>query len=277
MKGIKKHLTSIRKDGILVALRNIVSSKFVKLGWVEDAERMRRRLSREFDEMFDSTIAYGALKGFQFSGNSWWSKHDRASMIFGLYEKEIVDMLQELSNNKSVFIDVGAADGYYGVATVSQNIFEKSYCFEIEEQGRSVIKENAILNGVCDTVVIFEEANKASLAEIPSEDIKNAVALIDIEGFEFDFLEHSVLEVFKNTVCIIELHDWLFEDGDQRLADLKKRASKHFDVGEFKASSRDTSHIIELDQSSDNERWLVCAEGRPRAMVWLRLDPRKTS
>jgi len=271
---MNKHLVSIKNDGFGVALRNFLSSKLVKMGWVEDAERMRQRLSREFDEMFDSTIAYGALKGFQFSPNTWWSKHDRASMIFGLYEKEIVDMLQGLSKTKNVFIDVGAADGYYGVATVSQKIFEKSYCFEIEAQGRTVIKENANLNGVSDKVTIFEEAKITSLAKIPAEDIKNSVALIDIEGFEFDFLDDSVLEIFKNTVCIIELHDWFYEDGDQRLADLKRRTTKYFDVSEFKSTSRDTSHIVELERYSDNERWLVCGEGRPRSMVWLRLDPK---
>jgi hypothetical protein len=84
---MNKHLASIRKDGFGVAFRNFLSSKLVKMGWVEDVERLRQRLSREFDTMFDSTIAYGPLKGFQFTPNSWWSKHDRASMIFGLYEK----------------------------------------------------------------------------------------------------------------------------------------------------------------------------------------------
>ncbi|WP_375698165.1 hypothetical protein [Pseudophaeobacter sp. TrK17] len=271
---MNKHLVSIKNDGFGVAFRNFLSSKLVKMGWVEDAERMRQRLSREFDEMFNSTIAYGALKGFQFSPNTWWSKHDRASMIFGLYEKEIVNMLQDLSKTKNVFIDVGAADGYYGVATVSQKIFEKSYCFEIEAQGRAVIKENANLNGVSNKVTIFEEAKLTSLAKIPAEDIKNSVALIDIEGFEFDFLDDTVLEILKNTVCIIELHDWFYDDGDQRLADLKRRAAKYFDVSEFKSTSRDTSHIFELERYSDNERWLVCGEGRPRSMVWLRLDPK---
>tara|TARA_R110000850_G_scaffold193676_4_gene320394 strand:- start:1463 stop:2287 length:825 start_codon:yes stop_codon:yes gene_type:complete len=271
---MNKHLASIKNDGFGVAFRNFLSSKLVKMGWVEDTERLRQRLAQEFDGMFDSTVAYGPLKGFQFTPNAWWSKHDRASMIFGLYEKEIMDILVDLSPSKSVFIDVGAADGYYGVATVSQSIFEKSYCFEIEEQGRRVIKENAILNGVQDKVVIFEEANKTSLATIPPEDIANSVALIDIEGFEFDFLDHGVLETFKNTVCIIELHDWLYADGDQRLRDLKTRAATYFDVSEFRSTSRDTSHIAELERRSDNERWLVCAEGRPRSMVWLRLDPR---
>lgn len=271
---MNKHLASIKNDGFGVAFWNFLSTKLVKMGWVEDVERLRQRLSREFDTMFDSAIAYGPLKGLQFAPNSWWSKHDRSSMIFGLYEKEIVDILVDLSRSKSVFIDVGAADGYYGVAMVSQNIFEKSYCFEIEEQGRRVINENAVLNGVEDKIVIFEEANIISLAKIPPEDIENSVALIDIEGFEFDFLDHSVLEAFKNTGCIIELHEWFYDDGDQRLRDLKERAATYFDVSEFKSTSRDTSHIAELDKCSDNERWLGCAEGRPRSMVWLRLDPK---
>ncbi|MEP4038503.1 hypothetical protein [Pseudophaeobacter sp.] len=274
---MNKHLLSIKNNGFRVAFRNFLSKKLIKMGWVEDAERLRWRLAREFDEMFNSTIGYGVLKGFQFSPNSWWSKHDRASMILGLYEKEILDALSELSKSKSVFIDVGAADGYYGVATVSQGLFKKSYCFEIEEQGRNVIRENAILNNVPDDVVIFGEADKTSLSTIPVTEIQDSVALIDIEGFEFDFLDDSVLKIFENTVCIIELHDWFYQDGGQRLDDLKARAKNYFVVSEFKSKLRDTSHIAELELRSDNERWLICAEGRPRSMTWLRLDPIKRS
>jgi len=271
---MNKYLEIFKKEGIRVVLRKFLSSKLIKMGWVEDAERLRRRLAVEFDSMFDSTIAYGPLKGFQFTSNAWWSKYDRASMIFGLYEKEVIDALVSLSQHRSVFIDIGAADGYYGVATVSQGLFERSYCFEIEQYGRMVIQENAILNGVQEKVKIFKEANKASLLKIPLHDLESSVVLIDIEGHEFDFLDSTVLRNLRNSVCIIELHDWFYDDGAKRLADLKERAAAYFNISEFNSKSRDTSHIKELALCSDNERQLVCAEGRPRLMAWLRLDPK---
>ena len=274
MKSIKKYWRNILKFGIKLAFLKFISSKLVKLGLVEDAEKLRQRLSAEINQKFDSTIAYGSFKGFKFAKNSWWSKHDRGSMILGLYEKEIIEILLNTSKERSVFIDIGAADGYYAVASVKAYFFNRSYCFEIEQKGRSVIRQNSILNGVAKKVIIFGEANKKSLLKIPKEDISNSVVLIDIEGFEFDFLDTNILNILKKSICIIELHDWFFEDGKKRLKELRKRASKNFHVSEFKLRSRDTSNIKELDLYSDNERWIICSEGRPRSMTWLRLDPK---
>ena len=274
MKSIKKYWRNILKFGIKLAFLKFISSKLVKLGLVEDAEKLRQRLSAEINQKFDSTIAYGSFKGFKFAKNSWWSKHDRGSMILGLYEKEIIEILLNTSKERSVFIDIGAADGYYAVASVKNYFFNRSYCFEIEQKGRSVIRQNSILNGVAKKVIIFGEANKKSLLKIPKEDISNSVVLIDIEGFEFDFLDTNILNILKKSICIIELHDWFFEDGKKRLKELRKRASKKFHVSEFKLRSRDTSNIKELDLYSDNERWIICSEGRSRSMTWLRLDPK---
>ena len=274
MKSIKKHWRNILKFGLKLAFLKFISSKLVKLGLVEDAEKLRQRLSAEINQRFDSTIAYGSFKGFKFTKNSWWSKHDRGSMILGLYEKEIIEILLNTSKERSVFIDIGAADGYYAVASVKNYFFDRSYCFEIEQKGRSVIRQNSILNGVAEKVIIFGEANRKSLLKIPKADISNSVVLIDIEGFEFDFLDTNILNILKESVCIIELHDWYFEDGKKRLEELRKRASKKFQVSEFKLCSRDTSNIKELDLYSDNERWIICSEGRPRSMTWLRLDPK---
>ena len=195
-------------------------------------------------------------------------------MILGLYEKEIIEILLNTSKERSVFIDIGAADGYYAVSSVKNYFFNRSYCFEIEQKGRSVIRQNSILNGVAEKVIIFGEANRKSLLKIPKADISNSVVLIDIEGFEFDFLDTNILNILKESICIIELHDWFFEDGKKRLEELRKRASKNFKISEFKLRSRDTSNIKELDLYSDNERWIICSEGRPRSMTWLRLDPK---
>ena len=37
--------------------------------------------------------------------------------------------------------------------------------------------------------------------------------------------------------------------------------------------ARDLSQFRELRMMSDTDRWLLCSEGRPRLMSWLRFDP----
>ena len=82
MKSIKKHWRNILKYGLKLAFLRFISSKLVKLGLLEDAEKLRQRLSAEISQKFDSTIAYGIFEGFKFTKNSWWSKQNRGSMTW---------------------------------------------------------------------------------------------------------------------------------------------------------------------------------------------------
>ena len=44
-----------------------------------------------------------------------WSQADLGSILLGIYEKEVLDELEIISKHKSIFCDIGAADGIYGV------------------------------------------------------------------------------------------------------------------------------------------------------------------
>ena len=114
----------------------------------------RLKIAEYLNTHFNSTIAYGPLKGFQFDQRSWWNKKDRAGMLLGLYEQEVLTCLWQTSGTHRTFVDLGAADGYYGVGVLVNNLFAESYCFEIAENGREVIEANARLNQVLHRVHI---------------------------------------------------------------------------------------------------------------------------
>ena len=194
-------------------------------------------------------------------------------MLFGFYEQEVLAALVSASKERGTFIDIGAADGYYGIAAVSQGLFNQSYLFEISQLGRSVIRENALLNKVSDLVSIQGEADVSALEAIPESRRNDAVVLIDIEGAEFELLSPDVLELFKNSILIIEVHEWLHSDGDERLAALRERLIRYFSIDVLTTSTRDLSPYRELQTLSDSERWLLCSEGRGRRMQWWVLSP----
>ena len=81
-------------------------------------------------------------------------------MLLGIYEKEVLEALMHVPNKYNVFIDLGAADGYYSVGTLVSKKFEKGYSFEISDKGREVILKNAILNKVDKSLNVFGEAKK---------------------------------------------------------------------------------------------------------------------
>ncbi len=265
---------TFEQQGLSKTLRHYAGRAAVKAGAVEDVATTRRRLAAHFNNHFEAQIAYGPLKGFRFVRNSWWGATDRASMLFGFYEQEVLNAIVTASTDRDVFIDIGAADGYYGVATVSQNLFKQSYLFEISEAGQAVIAQTAQLNQAQDRITIYGAADANTLAAIDAEDRRNAVVLIDIEGAEFDFLTDSVIALLKDSVVVIEIHDWLQPNGEAELAQLQQRLSQHFSLEVVQTAARDLSSFPELQMLSDTERWLLCSEGRGQLMQWWVLTPR---
>jgi hypothetical protein len=87
-------------------------------------------------------------------------------------------------------------------------------------------------------------------------------------------LNQDSLKALKDAIFIIEIHDFLFEDGAARYRALKETASAWFHFTEFTTGARNPSEIPELHGMNDTDRWLICSEGRDRLTSWLRLDPK---
>ena len=232
----------------------------------------RARIQNLVANFHQHSIAYGPFKGFKFDPVSSWG-NDRGSMILGIYEQEVLESLEQISSRYKNFINIGAADGYYGIGVLVNNIFNKSYCFEISNNGREVIAKNAALNNVSDKVVIKGEARKDFYDEIPSEDLKNSVLLVDIEGGEFDILDKKAFETLSDSVIFIELHHQFFRDGRNKLNKLISDATGTHLINMLTMSNRNLSKFNELHSLNDTDRWMLCDEGRPCLMWWLRLDP----
>lgn len=234
----------------------------------------KEMVSKQVANHFGNRVAYGPFKGFVLTADAWWGEGDKASMILGLYEQEVLRLLTSLPVSYSNFIDLGAADGYYGIGTVFSGMFKTAYCFEASEKGRLVIQEGAKHNQVSDRVVIHGLAEKNFYELLPDAVMDGSVMLVDIEGGEFDLFDAAIFEKFKKSLIVIELHDWFFPDGDEKLKNLLSQASRYFDIDYLTMSSRDMSLFPELVNLSDIDRWLICDEGRGRLMRWLKLTPK---
>jgi len=181
--------------------------------WISAAMAQKHKfsLSNKLKVMHDNTVAYGLFTGLKFVENSHWGAADKGTMILGLYEQELLNELENVPVKFDIFVDLGAADGYYGIGVLINQRFKKSYCYEITEHGREVIAETASANNVLDKVVIRGEATKNISLEIPEHDLSKAVLFVDIEGGEFDFFDSDVFDQFKKSIIFVELHNWFFQ------------------------------------------------------------------
>lgn len=275
-----RFVRKVKEQGVASASVRAVSWLTFKLktsvGWEDQIQQRRLLISRQMDERFGSQVRYGPFQRLKLSKAIWWGTTDRAGMLLGLYEQEVLSALASVPvRYRRSFIELGAADGYYAVGVLVNDLFERSYCFEISARGQKAIAANAALNGVSSRVQIHGIAEADFHTVLPESAIDNSVLLIDIEGKEFDILTSKTLERFANSVIIVELHDHFFADAQQRLGRLRDLCASLFRIDELTTTGRDLSPFPELKQFSDTDRWLICSEGRRAMPHWYVLTPRR--
>ena len=271
-------LRSIKSDGFLTTakrIRGFILDKLHRFQPLPCVEKRRIKLSKILYQSFDGTVRYGPLKGLKLDSNPRWSNRDYASMLLGLYEKEILDSIITVPTTHRTFIDLGAADGYYSIGVLINDLFDFSYCYEITEIGQKQVHLNANLNKVSDKVKVFGIAEKNFYSILLDEgvDLSKCVLLCDIEGGEFDLFSEKTFDAFKGSVIFIEIHEW-HENGLAGFEKLKQCAKSNFEITEFTTGTRDLSIFPELKKFPDTDRWLICSEGRGQLMTFLRLDPK---
>jgi hypothetical protein len=275
---LEKFVLKVREHGVGSACAKAASWLIFKgkaaIGWEDQIQQRRLLISRQLDERFGSCVKYGPFRGLKLSKATWWGTTDRAGMLLGLYEQEVLSALANVPlEYRRSFIELGAADGYYAVGVLVNGLFDRSYCFEISERGQKAVAANAELNGVSSRVQIYGIADQDFHATLPPSAMGNSTLLIDIEGAEFDILTPEMFERFSRSVIIVELHDHFFADAQQRIDRLGGLCANAFRIDELTTTARDLSVFAELKQFCDTDRWLICSEGRRAMPHWYVLTP----
>jgi hypothetical protein len=125
--------------------------------------------------------------------------------LVGTYEDELNGIWEEAKQNKyDAFVDVGAAEGYFATG-VSKYVFNNEVpviAFELTTRGQKQIKELAALNDI-NTITIKGICTKDALKE--TLDKKRCLILMDVEGAEFDLLDHTSID-YNNCDILVEVH-----------------------------------------------------------------------
>lgn len=238
-----------------------------------DLNEYRLQLSLKVCEVFNYEVGYGVFRGMRLGPESTWNRMDQGGMILGIYEQEVIATLNQ--NKGRILINLGAGDGFYAIGAVKSGLFEESIAFEMHPESQSLIVDNAKLNGI-EKISIYGLATKnfwVSL-KINPDDLEKTVVISDIEGDEFEIFDETTFSYFGKSVLIIEIHDWV-ENGLQKIQTLIDASRSTHDYKILTTGARNPSEFGELADLSDNERWLLCSEGRPLLMKWFLFEPKK--
>jgi len=234
--------------------------------------RLGRRLERQLG---GRVVQYGAFQGMRLSRVSGWNKADLASMLLGMYEKEVVQYLANLSDGaKENFVNVGAGEGYFAIGMLHAEFSSRTICFEMSERSRVAIRDGSSLARIDQNLTLFGLADENFLDQIEGVDdfeYHNSVFLFDVEGAELELLTDDGLRRMARATIVIETHATMVSEQGQM--EFEKLCSKYHRVSEIRTEGRNPGEFSELEFWPDNDRWAICSEGRPGRGRWLVLSP----
>lgn len=126
----------------------------------------------------------------------------------------------------------------------------------------------AKINDVEDKIDVAHEASVETLSEISDVDWSDTCIMLDIEAGEFEFITDEVLQTVRGASLIIEVHDQYMPEPGLANQKLREILLRYYEVNVVTTTSRDLSHFEEVKTYHDNDRWLLCSEGRGWLMEW---------
>jgi hypothetical protein len=150
-------------------------------------------------------IRGGPFKGMRYVGDS--PSVQIAPFLLGLNEMEIWPFVQRLlAPGFDVFVNVGAAEGYYAVGFARFSPVPRVISYEGDQLGRVLTRFMARKNGVAERVDVRGACNPELLAEALAPYTKPTL-LIDVEGYEEELADPERIPALRRATMIIELHE----------------------------------------------------------------------
>jgi len=276
IKKIKSIIPTYQKhglDGLVYAiLKNLkLNTKFISI-----IEKKKFYIQKKIIKISNKTILNGIYKSTKLSCEDYWGGFDISSKLLGCYEEQVQKKILEIKKKNKIdyFVNFGAGDGYHALGLLKNNIIKYAYLFEIDNKGKNIIKNNLRINKLKERAIVFGEANFQKLSKyLDFKRLRKTLFLIDIEGDEFDILVKENLLMFKNSILIIENHDFLCKNKNkiQRFHSFMKN---NFYLEVLNNGPRNPNQISEIDNLDDDEKWLIMSEGRKQTMNWLVFYPK---
>jgi hypothetical protein len=248
----------------------------------EDFQRKvgRPELDRWFTERHGGVVLHGPFAGLRYPPQAAPRVHHLVAKLLGSYEAEIADVVAaQIERRPPVFVDVGAADGYYAVGIARASPSTEVHAYEIDPVARRVLRATARENGA--EVKVHGPANSRRLAE---HRLDRAFVLSDCEGAELDVLAAEAVPALATATLLVELHPrgggagGAAEEGGAAEGDtgppLRERFAATHEAREIQPGPRDPAAHPELADAPPELREHAVEEFRFGRTSWLLLEPR---
>jgi hypothetical protein len=275
-KKIKKYSRILKVNGLDGIYFYFINKNYKNKGIWNFIDKKKYILGKKLAKQSKEKILFGPYAGTKFVSSYGWSNVDFGPKYLGAYEKQIQKKIIYLRNKFKIkfFVDCGAAEGYHIISLLKKKIFQSAKAFEIDENSRNILSKNAIINKVRKKISIFSEANFDTLKNnLKKKNLNKTLFLLDIEGNEFDLFDLDFCKYFSQSYFIVEDHNFLIVN-KKKINSFYKNIYKHFKVEIIKGETNDPLDYEILDNFTEDEKYLMMSEGRPKTMQWIILIPR---
>ena len=276
-KKFKKYKKIHKKNGFDGIYYYFLNKNIKKSGLNNFIDKKKNALGKKISNYSKQKILYGPYKDTKIINSFAWSNIDSASKYLGIYESQIQEKIILITKKFKLkfFVDLGAAEGYHLVSLLKKNFFLKGFAFEVDKQSRILLKRNVLINKISNKIKIFSIAEFESMKNIlNNKQFAKTLFLVDIEGNEFTLFNKKFCSFFSNSYFIVEDHSFN-EKSKKRRNNFYKIVKKYFKVEIIKDCVKNPFGYKILDSFTDDEKYLMMSEGRPKTMQWLVLYPKK--
>ena len=256
-------------------LRRLKLKKPKSLPFDEALYNRKKKLAKKIYKIFSGKIQYGRYASTKIDLTENWS-NDISSKLLGLYEEQVQDKIIKLKKKYKLetIINFGAAEGYHIVGLIKNSYFKRGLAFEMNPLIKKNLRKNIKINNLSKKIEIYGNANFKQVNDcLNKNELTKTLFLVDIEGSEFDIFNKNNIQTFKNSVLVIENHDFMIKN-KKKIKKFTQLMKKNFNIEILKNNARNPFISKRLGMISDNDRWLIVSEGRPCEMNWIICKPK---
>lgn len=226
----------------------------------------RPDLDAWFVERHGERVLHGPFRGLAYPPGLVGRVHHLTAKLLGTYEEELAEVLrEEIEQRPPLFVDLGAADGYYAVGFALASPDTAVHAYEVDPVARRQLRALARANRA--RVELHGPANADRLA---AHDLDGALVLCDIEGAEADVLDPEAAPGLADAVLVVEVHP--LPGGGDTEAIMRRRFEPTHAIDSIRPRERDPAAYRELDGAPGWESALD--ELRFGRTSWLVMRPR---
>ena len=216
-----------------------------------------------------ATVASGNFSGTKLINKQVFGS--KAAKYLGTYEMELQGYFATaIKRGPKIVCNIGAAEGYYALGFARAVGVEKVIVFEALESGQELIRSNARLNGLEESIQIYGVCDADALGQLLLSS-KIDLMLIDIEGAELDILTPHNVSLLEKTELLIESHDFCRPNC---LQILKSKFEPTHDLQTFTSAPRTSSNFPLKSWLPSAIKEKLMDEMRPDKMNWLACIPK---